>query len=430
MTLLEVTPHDARLSARLAEIRATLDALATDHCNACMGKAPAPDFSSVPELLKEVTGIYDHLPPRERVKADMMVGCGWHMLREDDKALEPLLRVAHSSGGVEAGDQLSAILVAMQLLRKKSRWGQIIQAGDKAFEVAGGKWADPVLPFLKGVSLARLNQPAEAADVLEEAIAMNPGFKQAYLEFDQACTALRDFARCRKVAQNLVEHGGHWVNCWQRPLHFHAGEDPKVTSRPWYDPSQFEMVRCLEENFVVIKNELEALCAKSSGRWGGVGTAHRGNQNSCHDADLVAAGEWQEVVLLGDSDECIDNGSHCPATTSLLNKFDEVRECAEMRLGESLFSRLQPGTHLRPHCGPTNMRLTCHLGLDIPEGCRITCAGESREWETGKCIVFDDSFEHEVIHEGSQPRTVLLVNFWHPDIPRSRRAELRKELGG
>jgi len=179
----------------------------------------------------------------------------------------------------------------------------------------------------------------------------------------------------------------------------------------------------------VIERELSELSAPRGSRWGGVGTAHRGNQNSSHDADLVAAGEWQEVVLLGDSDECNETCLHCPATASLLNKFDEVRECAEMRLGESLFSRLQPGTHLRPHCGPTNMRLTCHLGLDIPDGCRITCAGESREWETGKCIVFDDSFEHEVVHEGSQPRTVLLVNFWHPDIPRSRRSELRKELG-
>ena len=54
-----------------------------------------------------------------------------------------------------------------------------------------------VLPFLKGLSLARLNQPAQArdwkiflqgvcvdlcvqaADCLEEAIALNPGFKQA-----------------------------------------------------------------------------------------------------------------------------------------------------------------------------------------------------------------------------------------------------------
>ncbi|CAE7455355.1 PGC [Symbiodinium sp. CCMP2592] len=54
------------------------------------------------------------------------------MLHEEDKALEPLMRVVHSTGGLEVGDQLSAILVAMQLLRKKSRWGQIVQAGGHA----------------------------------------------------------------------------------------------------------------------------------------------------------------------------------------------------------------------------------------------------------------------------------------------------------
>ncbi|CAE7163306.1 unnamed protein product [Symbiodinium pilosum] len=313
MTLLEVNPEHARQAAKLVEIRAELDSLATQHCNACMGKGPAPDFSVVPGLLKEVTAMHEQLPELERAKADMMLGCGWHMLHEDEKALDPLLRVMYSNGGVEVADQLSAILVVMQILRKKGSWDTIVQAGSKAFEVDGGQWADPVLPFLKGVALARLNKPAEAADFLEEAINMNAGFKQAYLEFDQAATTLRDFERCRRVAQKLVQHGGHWVSCWQRPLHFHAGEDPKVTSQPWYDPDKFELVRCLEDNVAVIQGELAALCARPSYRWGGVGTAHRGNQNSSHDADLVAAGEWQEVVLLGDSDECIDNCSHCPA---------------------------------------------------------------------------------------------------------------------
>mmetsp|Transcript_45696 Transcript_45696/g.102303 ORF Transcript_45696/g.102303 Transcript_45696/m.102303 type:complete len:429 (-) Transcript_45696:85-1371(-) len=428
MTLLEVAQDDARHAARLAEIRATLDAIATAHCNACVGKGPAADFTAVPGLMKEVELMYENLPEGDRLSADMMVGCGWHMLHEDDKALPPLLRVMKSDGGLPLSDQLSAILVAMQILRKKGAWRQIVDAGDQAFQLAGRTWVDPVLPFLKGLSLARLNEAEKAADLLEAAIQMSPGFKQAYLEFDQAVTALRDFGRCRLMAQRLVDHGGHWVNCWQRPLHFHA-EDPKVTSRPWYDPNAFELVRALEENVHVIRAELAEFCAQPTLRWGSVGSAHRGNQNSCHDADLVAAGEWQEVVLLGDSDECPENCSQCPVTAQLLRKFDEVRDCAEMRLGESLFSRLLPGTHLRPHCGPTNMRLTCHLGLDIPEGCSISCGGESRQWTEGKCIVFDDSFEHEVLHKGSKPRTVLLVNFWHPDIHPSRRNELRKELG-
>ena len=45
----------------------------------------------------------------------------------------------------------------------------------------------------------------------------------------------------------------------------------------------------------------------------------------------------------------------------------------------------------------SNTRLTCHLGIEIPPGdVTITCGGEKRKWEQGKCVVFDDSFEHEV----------------------------------
>merc|ERR1711924_415793 len=95
--------------------------------------------------------------------------------------------------------------------------------------------------------------------------------------------------------------------------------------------------------------------------------------------------------------------------------------------GESLFSQLSPGTKLVPHCGPTNMRLTCHLGLIIPDGATITCGGVERKWEEGKCIVFDDSWEHEVNHCGASPRVVLLVNFWHPEIDPREWAELVRE---
>ena len=89
--------------------------------------------------------------------------------------------------------------------------------------------------------------------------------------------------------------------------------------------------------------------------------------------------------------------------------------------GETLFSVLRPGTHLRPHCGSTNTRLTCHLGLVVPRGCRIRAGDEWRTWKEGEVLVFDDSWEHEVRHEGESDRVVLLINFWHPDLPPSER---------
>jgi aspartate beta-hydroxylase len=30
--------------------------------------------------------------------------------------------------------------------------------------------------------------------------------------------------------------------------------------------------------------------------------------------------------------------------------------------------------------------------------------------------VFDDSFNHEVWHDGRETRWVLLIDFWHPDL--------------
>jgi len=405
-------PECHRQNERLTEIRCRLDALANQHCQAFFNNEPGPDLAQITGLLKEVDVMYNELGIHERAKADMMVGCGWHMLGQDDKAFDPLMRAVASDGCMSASDQLSAILVVMPLLRKKCQWRQIIEAGDKARKLAAGVWVDPVLPFLKGMALERLKCTEQAANHLEESIAMKPGFRQAHLEFQQAASELDDVERCRRVAQLLVDQGGYWVNCLQRPLHFTS--NPKVRSQPWYDPQLFELVHALEKNFHAIRGELEAF---NKSRWSSVGSAHRGNENSRHDADLVSTGEWREVVLLGDSDECEENCRECPMTAELLRSFSEVSQCAEMRLGESLFSQLLPGTRLRSHCGPSNLRLTCHLGIRIPSGCKIVCGGEPCCWEEGKCIVFDDSFEHEVLHEGDEARTVLLVNFWHPDVP-------------
>lgn len=73
-----------------------------------------------------------------------------------------------------------------------------------------------------------------------------------------------------------------------------------------------------------------------------------------------------------------------------------------------------------------------------------------RSWQQGECLVFDDSYEHEVWHEAGlqaglqtglqadpqaetppvsrqRPRTVLIIDIWHPALSIDQRRSL---LGG
>ena len=77
-------------------------------------------------------------------------------------------------------------------------------------------------------------------------------------------------------------------------------------------------------------------------------------------------------------------------------------------------SILEAKTHIPPHTGVHNTRLTVHLPLIIPPGCTFRAGGQKWPWELGKAIVFDDSIEHEVWNESDVPRAVLIFDIWSP----------------
>lgn len=85
---------------------------------------------------------------------------------------------------------------------------------------------------------------------------------------------------------------------------------------------------------------------------------------------------------------------------------------------------MEPGTHIYPHTGPTNCRLRAHLGLVVPDGVRLRIAEEVLKWKEGKIFIIDDSFEHEVWHEGKENRLVLIIDVWHPDLTEQERRSL------
>lgn len=90
---------------------------------------------------------------------------------------------------------------------------------------------------------------------------------------------------------------------------------------------------------------------------------------------------------------------------------------------EVFFSRLAPGTHIPPHHGVANHRITVHLPLIVPEGCAIRVGTHTHAWEEGRLFAFDDSFEHEAWNRGARERVVLIFESFHPDLtPLERRA--------
>lgn len=194
------------------------------------------------------------------------------------------------------------------------------------------------------------------------------------------------------------------------------------------------MCRALEKNYEVIRAEYDAYLQRLRERkmWDdtdttpGLGSVG-GRPGAIHDGGLRKSGDWLEVPLLVNGGVNTEFTSLFPKTFGVL--FDSCKDAVGLSAcmgGDVIFSVLTPGTRLRPHCGPSNSRLTCHMGIHIPqtaeEGCWLRVAnGPRRGWEEGKCIVFDDSFEHEVHFEAPksgqclEPRVVLLLNFWHPD---------------
>ena len=270
--------------------------------------------------------------------------------------------------------------------------------------------ANPGRWFLLGVVHMRAGDLVAAARSYKQALSRNPAYMEAYVNLDSVLLKLGGrLEECREWAQRAVDADfGFWEHALQRPPHF----IPRIRSRPWWDPQQFGWARELEANFPLIKAELLAILTGPKGMpWGSVGG------RSKHDRSLVRSGDWKEFVLLGNSDKVGQNLSMVPVTASILTRAPDVLQMATHGVGESLFSVISPGTHLRPHCGSTNGRLTAHFGLVVPEGCSIRCGDEIRTWEEGKVIVFDDSYEHEVWHRGEGARIVLLINFWHPDVP-------------
>lgn len=187
----------------------------------------------------------------------------------------------------------------------------------------------------------------------------------------------------------------------QRPTWLHT---PGLAARPFWERDACgrlrEVVAALEDAYPTIREEVRALDPTE-------GTP----------ADLLSTPEatsgWWNFYFY----------RYHRADDALLARVPSVRAVVE-RLGRDRVDRseiqlsvLDPGTHIPPHCGGVNVRLTIHLPLSIPPGdAAIRVHDEVRTWREGEVMIFDDTYEHEAHNRTATRRSVLILTAYHPDL--------------
>lgn len=196
-----------------------------------------------------------------------------------------------------------------------------------------------------------------------------------------------------------------YVNPLQQPRNYFPG----LTARPWHNPADFEWTAILEENWQRIKREALALPEE-------VFRAERSGLNM--------NGPWNEYFLYAHGRPLKENCRVCPETAEIVGSISDLAGS-----GEVFFSIIGPGTHILPHVGVTNSRLRCQLALQVPPGSRIRVGTETRFWQEGHCILFDDSFDHEVWNGPRGTRVVLIMDVWHPELRAAEKWAIDRLLG-
>jgi hypothetical protein len=201
---------------------------------------------------------------------------------------------------------------------------------------------------------------------------------------------------------DLLVHGGpyEWPDPLQRPsLFFLPGIPPVAYFEPRTSSAPGKLVGALETNSNAIRQEL-------SGQMQAV-IPYLTDEYNFAKFHGMALSDWTAKVIYSD-------GSWIESVPFLRQVMSEFEEQIS---GEILISRLSGGKVIPPHVDDNNYKLTLQMGLSIPEGdCAIRVAGETRKWKPGICILFSDSFVHEVWNRTNEPRDVLLMDLWHPDL--------------
>jgi beta-hydroxylase len=175
-----------------------------------------------------------------------------------------------------------------------------------------------------------------------------------------------------------------------------------VGTGPVLDNAEFGWVEALEAAYPSIRAELEELLEHPER----IPAFH---QISPDQSRISKGDNWKVFTFHAYGNPIEENRDLCPRTAQAIDRIPGMQN--------AWFSILAPGYHIPPHHGPTRAVVRCHLGLIVPgtpEECWLRVDDQICHWEEGRCLIFDDTYEHEVKNETGERRVVLFVDFDRP----------------
>ncbi|MBW6522026.1 aspartyl/asparaginyl beta-hydroxylase domain-containing protein [Sphingomonas sp. RHCKR47] len=201
-------------------------------------------------------------------------------------------------------------------------------------------------------------------------------------------------------------------------LHF-----PFLPADEFFDRANFPWMPAIEAETDAIRAELETLLAAPDSGFAPYVDMAPGSPVGRW-TPLDGSPQWSARYLWRYGQRDDEVCARCPRTAAAL----EAVPRAELyqKAPTAFFSVLKPGTRLPPHSGVSNVRAIVHLPLIVPDRCGLRVGGETREWQVGTAMAFDDTIEHEAWNESEEVRAVLIFDVWNPHLTPLERDMIRR----
>lgn len=306
--------------------------------------------------------------------------------------------------------------------------------------------------FALALAQQKLNQLPEAEAAYERAVLADAGdfpagLRQKVALYGEVLQWQGKAAAAREVYAAAVQ-SGLLHRTWERPLvpvTAAEGAGPAGVGRAsaFYDEEEVRGMPRLAS----IRQRLQESAAEVRAEYFAWRAAHPELVRQHSDALVALPQEgWAQLPLDGGglggrASRARDCGGLCPRTAALMQEVQEELCYGETCPRRAEFSVLRAGAWLRPHCGPTTLSLTLHLGLVCPRpetlaevaddgAARFCVGGECRQWREGELLIFNEAVEHEAFGPSSGDRVVLLLKVPHPALPRDVFERLYSEYLG